>query len=108
MQLFLWIVDGLVAGWLTGKIMSGEGRDLLMDAIMGVAGGVAGGFMVNVAGLPVQGKMIYTNLVAIIGAVILTALSRVATGRRDTLSLKPRPQASLSSVVGPRGDSAKT
>jgi uncharacterized membrane protein YeaQ/YmgE (transglycosylase-associated protein family) len=82
MQLFFWIMDGLVAGWLTGKIMSGERRDLLMATIMGVAGGMAAGFIVNVAGLPVQGKMIYTNLAAIIGAVILTALSRVATGRR--------------------------
>ena len=82
MQLPFWIMDGLVAGWLTGKIMSGRGRDLLMATIMGVAGGVAGGFIVNVAGLPVQGRMIYTNLAAILGAVVLTALSRVATGRR--------------------------
>jgi uncharacterized membrane protein YeaQ/YmgE (transglycosylase-associated protein family) len=82
MQSLLWIVDGLFAGWLTGKIMSGERRDLVMDTIMGVAGGVAAGFIVNVAGLPVQGKMIYTNLAAVLGAVILTALSRVVTGRR--------------------------
>jgi uncharacterized membrane protein YeaQ/YmgE (transglycosylase-associated protein family) len=82
MQLLFWIVDGLVAGWLTGKIMSGEGRDLLMDTIMGVAGGLAGGFLVKVAGFPVQGKMIYTNLAAILGAVILTALNRVVAGRR--------------------------
>jgi uncharacterized membrane protein YeaQ/YmgE (transglycosylase-associated protein family) len=53
-----------------------------MDTIMGVAGGLGGGFLANVAGLPVQGKMIYTNLAAILGAVILTGLSRVVTGRR--------------------------
>ena len=82
MQLFFWILDGLVAGWLTGKIMSGERRELLMATVMGVAGGVAAGFIVNVAGLPVQGKMIYTNLAAIVGAAILTVLSRFATGRR--------------------------
>jgi len=75
-------MDGLVAGWLTGKIMSGERRDLLMAAIMGVAGGVAAGFIANVAGFPAHGRMIYTNLAAIIGAVLLTALSRVLTGRR--------------------------
>jgi len=82
MQPLFWIMDGLVAGWLTGKIISGERRDLLMDTIMGVAGGVAAGFIVNTAAFPIHGKMIYTNLAAIIGAVILTALSRVATGRR--------------------------
>jgi uncharacterized membrane protein YeaQ/YmgE (transglycosylase-associated protein family) len=82
MQLLFWILDGLIAGWLTGRIMSGERRDLLMATIMGVAGGVAAGFIVNVAGFPVQGRMIYTNLAAVTGAVILTMLSRVATGRR--------------------------
>jgi uncharacterized membrane protein YeaQ/YmgE (transglycosylase-associated protein family) len=82
MQLLFWPVDGLVASWLTGKMMSDEGRDLLMDTIMGVTGAVAGGFIVSVAGLPVQGRMMYTNLAAILGAVVVTALSRVATGRR--------------------------
>ena len=82
MQLLFWIMDGLVASWLTGKAMSDEGRQLLMDTIMGVTGAVGGGFIVSVAGLPVQGRMIYTNLAAILGAVVLTALSRVATGRR--------------------------
>ena len=82
MQLLFWIMDGLVAGWLTGRIMSGERRELLMATVMGVAGAVAVGFIVNVAGLPVQGKMIYTNLAAVIGAAILTVLSRLATGRR--------------------------
>lgn len=80
MQLIFWIMDGLVASWLTGKAMSG--RELLMDTIMGVTGAVGGGFIVSVAGLPVQGRMIYTNLAAILGALVLTALSRVATGRR--------------------------
>lgn len=82
MQLFFWIMDGLVAGWLAGTIMSGERRELLMATAMGVAGGVAAGFIVNVARSTVQGKMIYTNLAAVIGAVILTMLSRVFTGRR--------------------------
>jgi uncharacterized membrane protein YeaQ/YmgE (transglycosylase-associated protein family) len=82
MPLLFWIVDGLVASWLTGKMMSDQGRELLMDTIMGLTGAVAGGFIVSVAGLPVQGRMIYTNLAAVLGAVILAALSRVATRRR--------------------------
>ena len=82
MSLLFWIVDGLVASWLTGKMMSSEDRELLMDTITGVAGGVGGGFIVSIAGLPVQGRMIYTNLAAILGALVLTALSRVATRRR--------------------------
>jgi uncharacterized membrane protein YeaQ/YmgE (transglycosylase-associated protein family) len=82
MQFVFWIVDGLAAGWLTGKAMSAEGRDLMMDVLMGVVGGLAGGFLIQVAGLPVHGKVIYANVAAILGAVVLTTLSRVATQRR--------------------------
>ncbi len=83
MQLLFWIMNGLVAGWLTGQMMPGEGRDLMMDTIMGVTGAVAGGFMVSVAGVPVQGKMFYTNLAAILGAIALSVLNRFISGRRQ-------------------------
>lgn len=82
MQLLFWVVDGLLGGWIVGKMMSAERRDLLMNAIMGVAGGVGGGFLIEAALPHVHGKMVYTNVAAIIGAAVLAALSRVATGRR--------------------------
>ena len=83
MSLLFWIMDGVVAGWLMGKIMSSEGRDWVMDIVMGVAGAAAGGFLSSAALGLVQGKMIYTNLAAISGAVILTVISRYAGGRRE-------------------------
>ena len=33
-----WIIVGLIAGWLTGKIMSGGGYGPLMDIIIGILG----------------------------------------------------------------------
>jgi uncharacterized membrane protein YeaQ/YmgE (transglycosylase-associated protein family) len=83
MHALLWVIDGLVAGWLMGKIMSSEGRDWVMDAVMGVAGAVAGGFLLSATHGLVQGMMIYTNLAAISGAVILTFLSRYLGGRLE-------------------------
>jgi uncharacterized membrane protein YeaQ/YmgE (transglycosylase-associated protein family) len=83
MVVLLWILDGLVAGWLTGKLLAGEGRDLVMDIVMGSAGGIGGGFIVAALNSLVHGKMIYTNMGAIFGAVILTALSRYFSGRRE-------------------------
>jgi uncharacterized membrane protein YeaQ/YmgE (transglycosylase-associated protein family) len=83
MHVLLWIVDGLVTGWLTGKILAGDGYDLLMDTIMGIGGGVAGGLFVSAATLPVQSKMIYANLTAVLGTLILTASNRYFTGRRQ-------------------------
>jgi uncharacterized membrane protein YeaQ/YmgE (transglycosylase-associated protein family) len=83
MVALLWILDGLVAGWLTGKLLAGEGRDLVMDVVMGAAGGIGGGFIVAALSSLVHGKMFYTNMGAIFGAVILTALSRYFSGRRE-------------------------
>jgi len=83
MPLLFWIMDGLVAGWLTGKMMAGEGGDSLMDTLMGLAGAVAGGFMVSAATLHGPSTMLDANLAAIQGALVLTALHRLFTGRRQ-------------------------
>ena len=40
--LIWWIIVGLIAGWLTGKIMSGGGYGPLMDIIVGILGALAG------------------------------------------------------------------
>jgi uncharacterized membrane protein len=37
-----WIVIGIIAGWLTGKLMSGAGYGVLMDLILGLIGAVIG------------------------------------------------------------------
>jgi len=83
MLLLLWIVVGVASSCLTGKLMSSEGRDWVMDVIMGLAGGIGGGFLLSATSTLVQGKMIYTSLAAILGAVILTVFSRYISGRRE-------------------------
>jgi uncharacterized membrane protein YeaQ/YmgE (transglycosylase-associated protein family) len=76
MQLFFWIVEGLLAGWMTVKLARNAGHNRVLDVVMGTAGAVAGGFFVTVAPLSVPGKMIYANLAAILTAVICTAVVR--------------------------------
>src|ERR1700758_489210 len=83
MQLFFWMADGLLAGWLTGKVMSSEGRDHVMDVMAGISGGMAGGLIVAAARLPFQGKIILANVAALAGAVIMTFLTRVIRGKRE-------------------------
>jgi uncharacterized membrane protein YeaQ/YmgE (transglycosylase-associated protein family) len=81
-----WVIVGLIAGWATGKLMKGTGYGPLMDIIVGIVGAVIGGFiMENVFGASAQGGLIYTILVAILGAVILVWLIRLVTGRRTTV-----------------------
>ena len=77
------VVAGAGAGWVSGKIMSGEGRDLVMDVVVGLAGGLAGGFIAGATGQRFHGNLIYTGLAAIVGSAALTILSRVFGGRRE-------------------------
>lgn len=77
-----WIIVGLIAGWLTGKLTSGGGYGVLMDIIIGILGALAGGFLMTHLGFAGSGGLIYSIIVAVIGAVILTLLLRLVTRGR--------------------------
>ena len=79
--LLWWVIVGFIAGWATGKIMRGSGHGFLMDVVIGIAGAIAGGWIMRAIGFAGRGGMIYTILVAIVGSVILTLLYRLITGK---------------------------
>jgi uncharacterized membrane protein YeaQ/YmgE (transglycosylase-associated protein family) len=76
MHILWWIVVGLIAGWATGKIMRGSGYGPFMDIVIGIAGALIGGFLMQSLGYASHGGLLYTIIVAIGGAVILTAVTR--------------------------------
>jgi uncharacterized membrane protein YeaQ/YmgE (transglycosylase-associated protein family) len=76
MGVIWWLIVGLIAGWLTGKIMGSPGKGALMDIIIGLIGALVGGFLMQLLGFRGEGGMIYTILVAVLGAVILTWIFR--------------------------------
>jgi uncharacterized membrane protein YeaQ/YmgE (transglycosylase-associated protein family) len=79
-----WIIIGLIAGWLTGKLMRGEGFGFFVDIIVGIVGAVIGGFlMTHLFGAAASGGWIYSIFVAVLGAVLLTFLLRLVTGDRS-------------------------
>src|ERR1700727_2002827 len=82
MFILWWIVVGLIAGWITGKIMKGGGYGTIWDIVLGIAGAIVGGWIMRLLGGTGQGGMIYTIIVAIGGAVLLTLLVRLITGNR--------------------------
>ena len=76
MGVIWWLLVGLVAGWLTGKIMGGPGKGALTDIIVGLLGALAGGLLMRLLGFRGEGGFFYTVVVAVLGAVILTWIIR--------------------------------
>ena len=76
MGIIAWIVVGLIAGWLAGKVMKGSGYGPLMDIILGMLGGIVGGWIFNLLGIWPTSGLIGSIIVAFVGAVILIAISR--------------------------------
>lgn len=95
MHFVWWIIVGLIAGWITGKIMRGSGYGALMDIVIGIAGAIVGGFIMRALGFSGQGGTIYTILVAIAGACLLTWLFRLMTRGKNS----PADQGRLRKVA---------
>ena len=82
--LIWWIIVGLIAGWATGRIMKGSGYGPLMDIVLGIIGGVVGGGIMGMLGFG-GGGLIWSIIVAIIGAIILVWVVRLITGNRTAV-----------------------
>ncbi len=74
--LVYWIVVGLIAGWLAGKVMKGGGYGVLVDTILGMLGGIVGGWVFGMVRIWPGGGIIGSILVAFVGAVILVWIAR--------------------------------
>jgi uncharacterized membrane protein YeaQ/YmgE (transglycosylase-associated protein family) len=83
MYLLAWIVIGAVIGWGAGRVFQGNGFGPLMDTLLGIGGGIVGGFAMSSAGLGGYGGTIITTLVGMVGAVLLTVLAAYINGRKD-------------------------
>ena len=81
-----WIIIGIIAGWITGKLMKGSGFGAIMDIIVGLVGALIGGFISSHLGFGGVGEhgLVMSIVIAVIGAVILTLLLRLITGNRST------------------------
>ena len=85
MGILSWIVVGLIAGWLADQVIRGPKYGILGATIIGVAGGLLGGFLASTfLKMPnlLTGINLTTILTAFLGAVTLLLLIRVANRRR--------------------------
>ena len=79
-HLLVFLVIGVVAGFLAGKIMKGSGFGLIGDLIVGVIGSFIGGWVFGLLGISVGG-ILGLLVAAVIGALILLYVIRLAKSR---------------------------
>jgi uncharacterized membrane protein YeaQ/YmgE (transglycosylase-associated protein family) len=77
--LIVWLVIGLLAGWIAGTISRGHGFGCLMNIVLGLIGAVLGGWIFVKLGIW-GGGFLYSLAAATVGAVVLVAIARLFTG----------------------------
>lgn len=67
------LIIGIAAGWIAGKIMKGRGFGLVGNLVVGVIGALVGGFLFDLIGLEAYG-LLASLVMATAGAVVLLFL----------------------------------
>jgi uncharacterized membrane protein YeaQ/YmgE (transglycosylase-associated protein family) len=77
-----WVVIGLLAGWLAGKVSRGRGFGCIANILLGLVGAVLGGWIFTQLGI-VRFGFVYSLAAATLGAVILVAIARLFSGGKE-------------------------
>ncbi|MEA2679477.1 MAG: hypothetical protein QOK03_1199 [Candidatus Binataceae bacterium] len=79
--MFRVLLAGLIAGWLTGKLMQGRGYGILADILLGLIGAVIGSWIFSLLGVAAPGGIGFIAM-AVVGAVILVGVVHLIRGNR--------------------------
>jgi uncharacterized membrane protein YeaQ/YmgE (transglycosylase-associated protein family) len=78
-----WIILGLIAGWLAGKIARGRGFGCIGDILLGFIGSVVGGWIFTKLGIVHENTFLYSLAAATVGAVLLVSLAHLFFGGKN-------------------------
>ena len=72
MSLVAWVVLGLTAGFIGGRLANRSGKGILPDVLLGLLGGVTGGWLYYAFGPPgVNGFHLYSHFAAVLGSLVV-------------------------------------
>jgi len=74
-----WLLLGLIAGWLAGKLARGRGFGCITDIILGLIGSFIGGWIFTKLGI-FGGGFLFSLAAATLGAVVLVAIAHLFSG----------------------------
>lgn len=79
MELLIWLVLGLTAGWFVSLLMgTNNPQGMMTDVVLGMIGAIVGGLVLNILGQPgISGFNGYSVAIASLGAIVLIWLGKV-------------------------------
>jgi uncharacterized membrane protein YeaQ/YmgE (transglycosylase-associated protein family) len=79
----IFLVIGAAAGWLAGTIMKGGGFGLFSNILMGIVGGIVGGFLFRLLVIA-AGGLIGSMVTATVGAIALLYVVGLFKNRKES------------------------
>jgi uncharacterized membrane protein YeaQ/YmgE (transglycosylase-associated protein family) len=79
-SLLVFLLVGVIAGWLAGQFMRGTGFGIVGDLIVGILGAVIGGWLLPRLGVHLGAGILAAILNATIGAIVLLLVVSLVRG----------------------------
>lgn len=87
MSFFMWLILGLIAGFIASHLVNRRGEGMVLDILLGIVGAVVGGWLFHLVGHEgVSGINVHSMLVATLGAVVFLFLYHAMRPRRRFFS----------------------
>jgi uncharacterized membrane protein YeaQ/YmgE (transglycosylase-associated protein family) len=78
----IFILVGLIAGFLASRVVTGKGRGWFWDIVIGILGAFIGGWLAGLLNISIGFGVFGRIVIAFVGAVILLVVWRLLFGRR--------------------------
>ena len=83
MSFLVWIILGLVAGYIASQIVDREGKGLWLNMALGIVGAIVGGVIFSaLGGVGITGINLYSLIVAVVGSIAVLWIYNAVRGRR--------------------------
>jgi uncharacterized membrane protein YeaQ/YmgE (transglycosylase-associated protein family) len=80
MSIIGWLVLGLIAGFISSRIVNKQGSGLWLDLVLGIIGAIVGGMLFSAFGASgVTGLNLYSMIVAIVGSIVVLVIYHAVT-----------------------------
>jgi uncharacterized membrane protein YeaQ/YmgE (transglycosylase-associated protein family) len=81
-NLLIFLLVGLIAGFLASRVVMGKGRGWFWDIVIGILGAFLGGWLAGLLGISIGLGILGDVVIAFVGAVILLLIWRLLFRRK--------------------------